>query len=127
MPLPGPSPTAPPTSREGSAHFVPFVLEENSPPLKQRRVIEVEFKALSDPLRRQILMILREGERSAGDIASELNITPAALSYHLNLLKKADLLMEYKQKNYIYYQLNTTLFDELVMWLKQFGGEESEK
>ncbi|WP_040193733.1 autorepressor SdpR family transcription factor [Clostridium culturomicium] len=85
------------------------------------------FKALSDPLRRQILMILREGERSAGDIASELNITPAALSYHLNLLKKADLLMEYKQKNYIYYQLNTTLFDELVMWLKQFGGEESEK
>lgn len=85
------------------------------------------FKALSDPLRRQILMILREGERSAGDIASELNITPAALSYHLNLLKKADLLMEYKHKNYIYYQLNTTLFDELVMWLKQFGGEESEK
>lgn len=85
------------------------------------------FKALSDPLRRQILMILKEGERSAGDIASELNITPAALSYHLNLLKKADLLMEYKQKNFIYYQLNTTLFDELVMWLKQFGGEESEK
>lgn len=85
------------------------------------------FKALSDPLRRQILMILKAGERSAGDIASELNITPAALSYHLNLLKKADLLMEYKQKNFIYYQLNTTLFDELVMWLKQFGGEESEK
>ncbi|MEG2017639.1 MAG: autorepressor SdpR family transcription factor [Clostridium sp.] len=85
------------------------------------------FKALSDPLRRQILMLLKEGERSAGDIASELNITPAALSYHLNLLKKADLLMEYKQKNFIYYQLNTTLFDELVMWLKQFGGEESEK
>lgn len=85
------------------------------------------FKALSDPLRRQILMLLKEGERSAGDIASELNITPAALSYHLNLLKKADLLMEYKQKNYIYYQLNTTLFDELVIWLKQFGGEESEK
>lgn len=81
------------------------------------------FKALSDPLRRQILMLLKEGERSAGDIASELNITPAALSYHLNLLKKADLLMEYKQKNYIYYQLNTTLFDELVIWLKQFGGE----
>lgn len=85
------------------------------------------FKALSDPLRRQILMLLKEGERSAGDIASELNITPAALSYHLNLLKKADLLMEYKEKNFIYYQLNTTLFDELVMWLKQFGGEESEK
>lgn len=85
------------------------------------------FKALSDPLRRQILMLLKAGERSAGDIANELNITPAALSYHLNLLKKADLLMEYKQKNFIYYQLNTTLFDELVMWLKQFGGEESEK
>lgn len=85
------------------------------------------FKALSDPLRRQILMLLKEGERSAGDIAVELNITPAALSYHLNLLKKADLLMEYKQKNFIYYQLNTTLFDELVMWLRQFGGEENEK
>ena len=78
------------------------------------------FKVLSDPQRRQILTMLREGRMSAGDIAETLEITPAALSYHLKLLKNADLVMEYKQKNFIYYELNTTVFDELIMWIKQF-------
>lgn len=78
------------------------------------------FKVLSDPLRRQILTMLRAGRMSAGDIAEALEITPAALSYHLKLLKNADLVMEYKQKNFIYYELNTTVFDELIMWIKQF-------
>ncbi|SHI52019.1 DNA-binding transcriptional regulator, ArsR family [Clostridium amylolyticum] len=85
------------------------------------------FKALSDPLRRQVLIMLKSGAMTAGDIANALGISAAALSYHLNLLKKAELLMEYKQKNYVYYELNTSLFDELVLWLKQFGGEENEK
>jgi len=85
------------------------------------------FKALSDPLRRQVLIMLKSGAMTAGDIANALGISAAALSYHLNLLKKAELLMEYKQKNYVYYELNTSLFDELVLWIKQFGGEENEK
>lgn len=78
------------------------------------------FKALSDPLRRNILIMLKDSEMTAGDIAISLAITPAALSYHLKLLKKAELVIEYKNKNYIFYELNTTLFDELIMWLKQF-------
>ena len=80
------------------------------------------FKVLSDPQRREILMMLKEGRMTAGDIAARLEVTPAALSYHLKLLKNADLVMEYKQKNFIYYELNTTVFDDLVLWIKQFGG-----
>lgn len=83
------------------------------------------FKALSDPIRRQILTDLREGPRSAGEIAERLQMTPAALSYHLKLLRKADLVMEYKQKNFIYYELNTSVFDEMILWLNQFSkGDE---
>lgn len=80
------------------------------------------FKALSDLNRREILMMLKNGKLTAGEISEKLNMSPAALSYHLNQLKKADLVIEYKHKNFIYYDLNTTLFDELVIWLKQFNG-----
>lgn len=82
------------------------------------------FKVLSDPQRREILVMLRDGRLSAGEIAERLNVTPAALSYHLKLLKQADLVMEYKSKNFVYYEINTTVFDELIMWVKQFGGGE---
>lgn len=61
---------------------------------------------------------------SAGEIAESLEITPAALSYHLKNLKKEDLVMEYKVKNFVYYELNTSVFDEIIMWLKQFQQEE---
>ncbi|MBQ3162064.1 MAG: winged helix-turn-helix transcriptional regulator [Oscillospiraceae bacterium] len=82
------------------------------------------FKALSDPQRRELLTFLRDGRLNAGELAEKLNITPAALSYHLKLLKKADLIMEYKEKNFVYYELNTSVFDEMIMWMKQFGGNE---
>ena len=85
------------------------------------------FKILSDPQRREILVMLRVGRMSAGDIAEKLNITPAALSYHLKLLKKADMVMEYKEKNFIFYELNTSIFDEMMMWFGQFGGGKNEK
>ncbi|MBO5388758.1 MAG: winged helix-turn-helix transcriptional regulator [Lachnospiraceae bacterium] len=84
------------------------------------------FKALSDPQRRDILTMLREGRLNAGEISEKLGVTPAALSYHLKLLKSAELVLEYKEKNFIYYELNTTLFDEVVMWMKQFGGNKDE-
>lgn len=80
------------------------------------------FKVLSDEQRRNILVMLRERKMSAGEIAEQLGITPAALSYHLKLLKQADLVMEYKSKNYIFYEINTSVFDELIMWIEQFGG-----
>ena len=85
------------------------------------------FKILSDPQRREILVMLRVGRMSAGEIAEKLNITPAALSYHLKQLKKADMLLEYKEKNFVYYELNTSIFDEMLMWFGQFGGGKDEK
>ena len=66
------------------------------------------FKVLSDKQRRDILVFLKEGRMNAGEIAEKLGVTPAALSYHLKLLKDADLVMEYKNKNYVYYEINTT-------------------
>lgn len=85
------------------------------------------FKALSDSQRREILALLKNDRMNAGEISQSLDISPAALSYHLKLLKQSDLVMEYKEKNFIYYELNTTVFDEIIMWVKQFGGSENEK
>lgn len=82
------------------------------------------FKVLADEQRRDILVMLKGGRMSVGEIAEALNITPAALSYHLKQLKGADLVMEYKQKNYIYYEINATVFEELILWIKQFGGNK---
>ena len=80
------------------------------------------FKVLSDKQRRDILVLLKEGRLNAGEIAEKLCVTPAALSYHLKLLKDAELVMEYKNKNFVYYEINTTVFDELISWIEQFGG-----
>lgn len=84
------------------------------------------FKVLSDNQRRDILVMLKDGKMSAGEIAEKLDISPAALSYHLKLLKNADLIMEYKDKNFIYYEINTSVFEELILWVKQFGGNKNE-
>lgn len=80
------------------------------------------FKVLADKQRRDILVMLKDGRLNAGEIAERLSVTPAALSYHLKLLKGADLIMEYKSKNFIYYELNTTVLDELILWIEQLGG-----
>ena len=82
------------------------------------------FKVLSDAQRRDILVMLKNGRMNAGEIADALKITPAALSYHLKLLKEADLIMEYQQKNFVYYEINATVFQELILWISQFGGEQ---
>ena len=82
------------------------------------------FKVLSDSQRRDILVMLKGGRLSAGEIADRMGLTPAALSYHLKLLKSADLVIEYKQKNFIYYEINISVFEELILWVKQFGGNE---
>ncbi|WMJ90109.1 autorepressor SdpR family transcription factor [Anaerocolumna sp. MB42-C2] len=85
------------------------------------------FKALSDPVRREILVMLRNGKLSAGDIGKEFAMTGATISYHLSQLKKAGLVTESKYKNYIYYELNTSVFEEVMLWFSQFGGNEDEK
>jgi DNA-binding transcriptional ArsR family regulator len=87
------------------------------------------FKALSDPVRREILVMLREGKMSAGDIGARFDISGATVSYHLAQLKKAGLVLESKYKNYIYYELNASVFDEMMLWFSQFKGtgEKNEK
>ncbi|MBR5207666.1 MAG: winged helix-turn-helix transcriptional regulator [Erysipelotrichaceae bacterium] len=85
------------------------------------------FKALGDPVRREILVLLKDGKMSAGDLAARFDMTQASVSYHLSQLKKAELIREEKYKNYIYYELNTSVFEEVVLWLSQFGGNEHEK
>ena len=83
------------------------------------------FKVLSDPQRRDILVMLRDGRLSAGEIADRLGVSPPALSYHLRLLKGAELVSEYKEKNFVYYELNTSVLQELILWVEQFGGRKS--
>lgn len=85
------------------------------------------FKALSDPIRREILMLLKKGRLSAGEIAGHFDMTAATISYHLNILKKAELIFESKYKNYIYYELNTSVVEEMMLWLAELkGGNENE-
>ena len=82
------------------------------------------FKALSDPVRREILLMLRSGSLPAGEIASRFDMTNATVSYHLAQLKKAGLIYETKEKNFIYYDLNTSVFEEVMLWFSQFSGDK---
>ena len=84
------------------------------------------FKALSDPVRRDILQMLKIGRMSAGDIGSHFDMTGATISYHLGILKKAELVTEHKEKNFIFYELNTSVFEEVMLWFSQFGGNNDE-
>ena len=85
------------------------------------------FKALSDPVRRDILTLLKKGTLSAGEIGSHFDMTGATISYHLSILKKADLVFESKQKNFIYYELNTSVVEEVMLWLADLkGGTDNE-
>ncbi len=82
------------------------------------------MKALSDPVRRDILQLLKNGRKSAGEIGEHFDLTGATVSYHLSKLKSADLICEQKQKNFIYYELNTSVFEELLSWIYGLGGKK---
>ena len=82
------------------------------------------LKAISDPVRREILAMLKSGRKSAGEIAEQFNLTGATVSYHLAKLKTADLIAEEKYKNYIYYELNTSVFEEILTWIYALGGDK---
>lgn len=84
------------------------------------------FKALSDPARRQMLELLKKGPLSAGDIGSHFDMTGATISYHLKILKQADLVFEQREKNYIYYQLNTSVLEEIILWISTLKGGDSD-
>ena len=82
------------------------------------------FKALSDPVRREILMLLKGGRLSAGEIGAHFQLTGATMSYHLNMLKKAELVAEEPEKNFIYYQLRASVLEEIMLWMSDLMGEE---
>ncbi len=80
------------------------------------------LKAISDPVRTNILQMLKCGKKSADEIAERFDLTGATVSYHLAKLKSADLIAEEKYKNYIYYTLNTSVFEEILAWIYTLGG-----
>ncbi len=84
------------------------------------------LKAISDPVRRNILEMLKEEKKSAGELASEFNLSGATVSYHLTQLKKAGLILESRHKNFIYYELNASVFEEVLIWIYGLGGKDNE-
>ena len=82
------------------------------------------MKALSDPVRREILNLLKGGRMTAGDIAGRFDMTGATVSYHLSQLKKAGLVFESREKNYIYNSLNATVMEEVLLWIQSLKGAE---
>lgn len=90
-------------------------------------MFEKTFKALKAPLRRDILTLLKKGKMSAGEIANHFDMTQATISYHLSLLKEAGLIREQKEKNYIFYELNTSVFEEMLCYFQSFVGGDSDE
>jgi ArsR family transcriptional regulator, arsenate/arsenite/antimonite-responsive transcriptional repressor len=82
--------------------------------------MNILFKALNDQTRREILEMLRRGDKTAGEIADQFNISKPSISHHLDLLKQAGLVESVKEGQYVYYSLNATMVDEIIKWFLQF-------
>ena len=81
------------------------------------------IKALADPSRREILELLKSGRLSAGEIAEKFPVSGAAVSKHLSVLKDADLIRDTREGKFIFYELNTSVLEEVMLWLAQLKGE----
>ena len=86
--------------------------------------IQNTMKALSDPVRREILALLKPGRLPAGEIAEKFPISSAAVSKHLSVLKEADLIRDSREGKFIFYELNTSVLEEVMLWLAGLKGEE---
>ena len=86
--------------------------------------IQSTLKALSDPIRRGILDLLRVGRLSAGDIAEKFPVSGAAVSKHLSVLKEADLIRDTREGKFIFYELNTSVLEEVMLWIAGLKGEK---
>lgn len=84
------------------------------------------LRALSDPIRREILNMLKAGRRSAGEIGERFDVTAAAISRHLSVLKEADLIRDEREGKYIYYELNASVLEEILLWIKDLKGDASD-
>ena len=86
--------------------------------------IQHTMKALSDPIRREILDLLKSGRLSAGEISEKFPVSGAAISKHLSVLKEADLIRDAREGKFIFYELNTSVLEEVMLWLTSLKGEE---
>lgn len=85
------------------------------------------LRALADPIRREILSLLKGGRLSAGEIGQHFPVTAAAISRHLSVLKEADLIRDRREGKFIYYELNTSVLEEIMLWLTELKGEETDE
>lgn len=85
--------------------------------------LQQTLKALSDPTRREILNLLKSSRKSAGEIADHFDITAAAISRHLSILKEADLIEDSREGKYIFYTLNASVLEEILLWITDLKGE----
>ena len=85
--------------------------------------LQQTLKALADPTRREILNLLKSGTKSAGEISDHFDITAAAISRHLSVLKEADLIEDNREGKYIYYTLNASVLEEIMLWITDLKGE----
>lgn len=82
------------------------------------------LQALADPTRREILNMLKQSRMSAGEISNHFSISGAAVSRHLSVLKEADLIRDEREGKYIYYELNATVLEEILLWISELKGEK---
>ena len=82
------------------------------------------LRALADPIRREILNLLKNGRQSAGQISSHFDVTDASISRHLSVLKEADLIRDTREGKFIYYDLNASVLEEIMLWITDLKGEE---
>ena len=82
------------------------------------------LKALADPTRREILNLLKQGRRSAGEITEHFDITAAAISRHLSVLKEADLIRDTREGKFIIYELNASVLEEILIWIAELKGDK---
>lgn len=85
------------------------------------------LKALSDPIRREILNLLKSGRMSAGEIADHFPVTDASISRHLSVLKDADLIRDTREGKFIFYDLNVSVLEEIMLWIQDLKGDQDDE
>lgn len=86
--------------------------------------IQHTLKALADPIRREILNLLKKGRMSAGEITEQFPVTGASISRHLSVLKDADLIRDAREGKFIFYELNTSVLEDVMLWISELKGDE---
>ena len=87
--------------------------------------LQTTLKALADPIRREILNLLKSGRLSAGEIASHFPVSDASISRHLSVLKEAELIRDTREGKFIYYDLNASVLEEIMLWITELKGESN--